>query len=71
MTINRLLFATLSGPLTAIIDGKTTLLGVFTFPGNLQCTTDLPMGYARVSDQVDWIRQNTDVDDWECSKKTR
>jgi len=29
------------------------------------------MGFARVSDQVDWIRKNTDVDGWECNKQTR
>jgi len=32
------------------------------------CTGELPSGFAPVAAVLDWIRQNTDVDNWPCNK---
>jgi hypothetical protein len=53
-----------------MIDGKLTLIGVISFSGEKPCNYKLPMGFARVSDQLDWIKENTDVNDWECNKRS-
>jgi secreted trypsin-like serine protease len=55
-----------SGPLTAIVNGKVTVVGVVSF-GGVNCPVNLPSAYARVSFQKDWILENTDAADWQCN----
>ena len=55
-----------SGPLTAIVNGKVTVVGVVSF-GGVNCPVNLPSAYARVSFQKDWILANSDAADWQCN----
>jgi hypothetical protein len=57
------------GPVTAIVNGKVTLVGVVSFGGQ-NCPNNLPVGFARVSFQKDWILSNTDAGDWQCNGTT-
>jgi hypothetical protein len=60
----------LLGPATILIGGKITLVGVASFDvpdeNGSVCQLNVPAAYARVSDQLSWIQENTDVADWEC-----
>ena len=60
----------LEGPATTMTGGKLTLVGVASFSvqdeNGIPCSVNVPAGYARVSDQLNWIKENTDVADWEC-----
>ena len=61
----------LAGPLTTVVNGKSTLVGVTSF--GITCNPWYPAGYARVSSQKAWILSNTDVANYPCgalSKKT-
>jgi len=53
-----------------LIGGKLTLIGVDSFvmkdENGLICSANIPAAYARVSDQLNWIKENTDVGDWQC-----
>ncbi len=53
------------GPLTALINGKLTVVGIVSF-GRTSCTPSVPNGYARVTDQKDWIISNSDAKDYQC-----
>jgi hypothetical protein len=57
------------GPLTTTTDGQITLIGVASFSPDKHCSYKSPMVFARVSDQLDWIRKNTDVNDIACSQR--
>jgi hypothetical protein len=46
-----------------------TLVGVVSFGGQ-NCPNNLPVGFARVSFQKDWILSNTDAGDWQCNGTT-
>jgi hypothetical protein len=60
----------LEGPVTTMSDGKLTLVGVTSFTlkdeNGLPCSVNIPAAYARVSDQLNWIQENTDVAEWKC-----
>ena len=57
------------GPLTAIVNGKVTVVGITSFvSGN--CSTTRPMGFARVASQRDWIIDNTDAGNYQCNNST-
>jgi hypothetical protein len=51
------------GPATAIVDGRVTFIGVLSFG---PCSPDWPFGFARVSNQLDWIKSNSDVSKFNC-----
>jgi hypothetical protein len=44
-------------------------VGVVSF-GTLYCENDIPVGFARVSYQKDWILRNTDAGNWQCNSTT-
>jgi hypothetical protein len=50
------------GPLMAVIKGRHTVIGVASFAGK-PCHWNIskPGGFARVTSQLDWIRENSDV----------
>ena len=60
------IFYTISGPVTAMVNGKVTLVGVVSFGGQ-NCPNNLPVGFSRVSFQRDWILSNSDAGDWQCN----
>ncbi len=53
------------GPLTALVNGKITLVGIVSF-GRTTCTPLAANGYERVSFQKDWILSNSDAAAWQC-----
>jgi hypothetical protein len=57
------------GPAVALINGQITLIGIISFsaPATL-CFGHVPEAFFRVSHQLDWIKKNTDVSQWECNK---
>ena len=58
------------GPATILAGGKIILVGVTSSSlkdeNMLPCSVSVMATYARVSDQLSWIQENTDVKDWEC-----
>ena len=48
------------GPLTAIVNGKVTLVGINSFVAGA-CSLDYPDGFARVTFRRDWILSNSDA----------
>jgi hypothetical protein len=70
LLLQKLIFlcAFILSPLTAIIGEKITIIGIMSIITDPNCSTDYPSGFFRVSDQLDWIQQNTDVNEWECNK---
>ena len=61
---------TFLGPLTAEIFGKTTLVGLVSF-GQYCADPNYPGVYSRVTDNIDWIFQNSDAKYWQCSRKRK
>lgn len=53
------------GPLTAMVNGRVTLVGVTSFGS--ECSPSFPPGYARVSFQKDWILANSDARNYQCN----
>lgn len=51
------------GPLTAIINNQTSLIGIISFAADSDCSNGTPTAYTRVSSQkyIDWIQLNTDI----------
>ena len=57
-----------SGPLTALINGKVTLVGLVT-GGEFNCSVPGRANYfARVTAKRDWILQNSDAGEWQNGK---
>ena len=54
------------GPLTAIFNGKVTLVGINSFVAGA-CSLDYPDGFARVTFRRDWILSNSDAGSWQCT----
>jgi hypothetical protein len=55
------------GPWTKVVNGKITLIGVTTLLFSGACSTHLPTGFSPVASVLDWIRANSDVDNWPCN----
>jgi hypothetical protein len=55
----------ITGPLTAKIDGRVTLVGINSFVFD-SCNLRYPNGFARVTNQMSWILANSDAADWQC-----
>jgi hypothetical protein len=62
------MFLLLAGPVTALVDGKVTLVGVSSFVLS-KCIPNKPMGFASVTAHLDWILANTDAGEWQCHPK--
>ena len=54
-----------TGPLTALVNGRVTVVGIVSF-GTAICTPLVANGYERVTFQKDWILNNTDAGNWQC-----
>ncbi len=54
-----------TGPLTAIVNGKVTVVGINSYVQGA-CMLKTPQGFARVSFQKDWILQNSDAGIYQC-----
>jgi|FrelakmetLWP11LW_1041352.scaffolds.fasta_scaffold820288_1 hypothetical protein len=56
-----------------MVNGKLTLVGLTSFSmidaDGKTCKSHIPAAYARISDQLKWIRDNTDVAEVECGKE--
>jgi hypothetical protein len=61
-----LLFSFVKGPLTAVVNGKITVVGIVSF-GRTTCTPLVANGYERVTFQKDWILSNSDAALWQCN----
>ena len=55
-----------SGPFAAIVNGRTTVVGVDSFGDTSTCDPTSPTGFASVTDKMDWILQNSDAGDYQC-----
>ncbi len=53
------------GPATTTINGQITLIGIVSF-GMGNCSLQFPVGFARVTHQLNWIKKNSDVDKFQC-----
>ena len=53
-----------------MIGGRITLVGVSSLTVKdvygAECSSNVPSGFARISNQLKWIRESMDVADWEC-----
>ena len=58
------------GPAVSLIDGRITLIGVISFGISDICKGESPEGFFRVSHQLEWIHENTDVSEWNCNDQT-
>jgi hypothetical protein len=47
-----------------------TLIGVISFGIRDICKGESPEGFFRVSHQLEWIHENTDVSEWNCNDQT-
>lgn len=47
------------GPLTAVVDGKTYLVGIVSYGAEAGCTLGYPAGFTRVTSYLTWISQNS------------
>jgi len=67
------IFICVEGPATTMVNGKLTLVGLTSFSmidaDGKTCKSHIPAAYARISDQLKWIRDNTDVAEVECGKE--
>jgi hypothetical protein len=56
-----------------MVKGKLTLIGATSFSikdeDNKTCKSHIPNAFARISNQVNWIRANTDVAEVECGRE--
>ena len=68
MLLIELLFSV--GPAVSLIDGRITLIGVISFNIADKCKGTVPGGLFRVSHQLEWIHENTDVSEWNCNDQT-
>ena len=56
-----------AGPLTAIVNGRVTLVGVTSF-GFTGCPTTAAPAFARVTAVKDWILSNSDAGSYQCGQ---
>lgn len=54
-----------SGPLTAVVDGKATVVGVASYVSG-SAPAEAPQVFTRVTNALQWILHNTDAGNWQC-----
>ena len=65
------MFCKLKGAMTMQVNGRIIVVGVLSMGTSGTCEEDFVSSYTRISNFIQWIRENSDVSEAGCSKQQR